>query len=93
MFNTASLISGIVSWACGIAAVEKRGCPWWIFASIASCCGAMLFQLMEVRRRVALSDWSALMDTIDAVVLAAAVLLVGTVALNLTALLRGRKDS
>ena len=59
----------------------------------AACGGALLLQLEEVRRRVVLRDWSALMDTTDAVVHAAVVLLAVTVLLDLLAVLIHRSAS
>lgn len=64
-----------------------------LLGSGAACGGALLLQLEEVRRRVVLRDWSALMDTTDAVVHAAVVLLAVTVLLDLLAVLIHRSAS
>lgn len=50
--------------------------------SISCCMVSLLFELLEVQRRVHLSDWAALDDTINAVVLAAGVMIGVTVVSN-----------
>ena len=49
---------------------------------------SLLLQLFEVKNRVNLGDWSALMDTVHAVTLAAVVMVVVMIVCNVTALLR-----
>jgi len=88
MYNFLSLALGLAAWGFGIAAICKRGCPWWILLSLTACGASLMNQLLEVRRRVDLGDWSALLDTMDTVVFAAGVLLAVTAALNLAAALR-----
>lgn len=91
MYNILSLTLGLAAWGLGIAAICKNGCPWCILFSLTACGASLAGQLLEVRRRVALSDWTALMDTLDAVVFAAGVLLMVTTVLNLAAVLRGQR--
>lgn len=90
MYNILSLTLGLAAWGLGIAAICKKGCPWCVFFSLTACGTSLAGQLLEVRRRVVLSDWSALMDTMDAVVFAAGALLMVTAVLNLAAMLRGK---
>ena len=88
MNNLLSLLLGLAAWGFGLAAVVKPGLRWLSPVSWTACGAALLFQLLEIHRRVELSDWSALLDTMDAVLLAAGVLLAVTILLNLTAFLR-----
>lgn len=87
MYNVLSLALGILTLGFSIHSIRVRFCPTCCILSFTCCCGALLGQLLEVRRRVEISDWSALMDTMDAVIFAAVVLFVLTVLLNLLALL------
>lgn len=61
-------------------------------SSFSFCALALVFQLFEVRRRAADSDWTALMDTIPAVTAAAVMLLAVTLVLNWAALYRARRS-
>lgn len=86
-FNLGSLILGLIAWLLPVCAIGKK----YRFAlccigSISCCAVSLLFQLLEVKNRVGLEDWSALMDTIHAVVLAAFVMLAVTLLSNLVAL-------
>lgn len=88
MNNLLSLLLGLVSWGLGLGAIFKPGLRWLSPASFLACGVSLLLQLAEVRRRVGLQDWAALVDTMDAVLLAAGILLTVTALLNLTAWLR-----
>ena len=89
MFNIASLILGVAAWGLPFLAVKKKDqFGMCCLGSFGCCILSLLFQLFEVKNRVDLSDWSALMDTMHAVVLAAVVLVVVMVVCNLFALLR-----
>lgn len=90
MLNLCSLLLGLVSWGTGAAAMAKPGLRWLSAASFVTCGAALFVQLLEVNRLVEIGDWSALMDTIDAVAAAALILLAVTTALNLIALFRGK---
>jgi len=93
MLNILSFAFGLLSWALGIAAVWKYHNPWLSSASLSVTGLSLLLQLMEVLRRVRLQDWSALMDTMEAVVTAAKLLLIVTLALNILASLRKAKHN
>lgn len=86
--NVLSLLSGILAWVLGLTAIVRRGCRLCSGLSYSCCGSALFFQLLQVQRLAALRDWSALEDTIAAVVFAAGVLLGVTVLLNFLALLR-----
>jgi len=90
MNNLLSLLLGLVSWGLGAAAVIRPGIRWTSAVSLLSCCVSLLLQLAEVHRLTELGDWSALMDTMDAVLAAAILLMAVTVVLNLIALFRAK---
>lgn len=91
MYNILSLTLGLAAWGLGIAAICKKGCPWCLLFSLMACGASLAGQLLEIRRLVGINDWTALMDTLDAVVFAAGVLLMVTAVLNLAAVLRGQR--
>lgn len=91
MYNILSILLGLMALGFATHSFQAKFCPVCCTLSFSFCCGALVCQLLEVRRRVQISDWSALMDTMDAVVFAAAALLAVTLVLNLLALFRKNK--
>lgn len=90
MLNLASLLLGLAAWVLGLmGTIKKHGCRLTL-GSFGCCALALVLELYEVRRRAELSDWAALMDTMPAVTLAASVLLIVTVLLNLLAMRKVR---
>ncbi|MBQ8397328.1 MAG: hypothetical protein IJX53_03895 [Clostridia bacterium] len=91
--NITSLILGLIAWVIPFALLcrRQRAAPAAALASGTACACAMLLQLSEIGHRVAINDYAAIADTIGAVVLAAAVLVAVTVALNAAAFLIRRK--
>lgn len=88
--NLASFILGLVSWIIPAVAIARRkNVP--LGPGMVCCAVALLLQLMEVRNRVNLNDWAALMDTIGAVVFAALVMLGICLILHAVAFFRSRK--
>jgi len=87
-FNSASLILGFAAWVFAIAAIVKRSRYCLSFASLTACTLSLVFQILEINNRVNLGDFSAIMDTIGAVVLASVVMSSVTVIINLAALFR-----
>lgn len=89
MYYLLSLLLGLLSWILGAAAIRK---PFSLLtpASLLFCSLSLLLQLVQARSLVLLGDWSALMDTMDAVVLAATALQTVTAGLNIAAFLRSR---
>lgn len=84
-----SLLLGLAAWVLPFAAVKvKERFFFCSSASLGCCILSLLLQLLEVKNRVNLEDWSALMDTMHAVVLAAVVMIVVMLVCNLFALLR-----
>lgn len=89
MLNVGSLIFGLAAWALPFLSLGKRDrFAFCCLGSFGCCILSLLLQLFEVKNRVNLEDWSALMDTMHAVVLAAVVMIVVMVVCNLIALLR-----
>ena len=88
LLNIGSLILGLAAWLLPLLAIGKRDrFSFCCLGSFGCCILSLLFQLIEIKRRVVLEDWSALMDTMHAVVLAAVVMVVVMVVCNLSALL------
>ena len=79
-----ALLLGVLSWALGGAALfgRGRGLPT---LSLSCCALALLLACVDFVQQVREGDWSALMDTSDATLFAAAVLTVVALILNGTA--------
>ena len=67
MHNLLSFLLGLAAWGFGLAAALKPAGRWLSHASFLACGISLVLQLAEVRRRVGLQDWAALLDTMDAV--------------------------
>ena len=90
MYHLLSLLLGLVSWGLGIRALLHPRQSWCCLLSLLSCSLSLLLQLVQARGLVLLGDWSALMDTMDAVLSAAFLLVAVTAVLNLIALFRAK---
>lgn len=88
LFNSGSFVFGVIAWilpAYNLMRKKKANHKGWVALSITSviaCAVSLLFQLFEVNHRVGKQDWSALMDTSQAVVAVAGLLLAVTILLN-----------
>lgn len=95
-FNLGSLVLGVVSWLIPILAVcrcyKGRKQKSFSIYSFTSCAVALVFQLFEIRHRVNIEDFSAIMDTVGAVCVVAVILVTVTVALNTAAYLCNKGD-
>ncbi len=94
LFNIASLILGIGAWIFAfLAIVSPKAVTSYrnTALSFSTCAFALVFQLFEINRRVSIGDYSAIEDTIKAVVIAAVVLGVVTVVLNMVALVKAMR--
>lgn len=89
MYNLLSLALGLLAWGMGIAAICKKGCPWCVFGSMASCGVSLVLQFYDIARLADIPDFAAIQDTGHALAGAAALLLAVTITLNAAALLRG----
>ena len=88
IFNLGSLILGLAAWGLPFLAIGKKDrFSICCLGSFGCCILSLLLQLFEVKNRVNLEDWSALMDTMHAVVLAAVGMVVVMLVCNLIALL------
>ena len=92
MLNVGSLVLGFAAWLLPVLAIGKRDrFSLCCLGSFGCCILSLLLQLFDVTRRVNLEDWSALMDTMHAVVLAAVIMVAVMVICNLFALLRSTR--
>ena len=90
--NIGSLILGLLAWVLPVAAMGAKKRPMAFCAGSFALCGvSLLLQLVDMRHLCMIGDFSAIDDTIGAVVFAAEVLLTVTGILNAVALLVGRK--
>jgi len=90
--NLASIYLGLLALGMGFAAINQKGAVLPVFLSGAACIGALLGQLLQLRRLVTLRDWAAVEDTVGAIVFAAVFLTLLTVLLNTIALLRRERS-
>lgn len=94
--NTGSLLLGLAAWILAALRIfgkgASRGEPLSLW-SFSACAASLCLQLFEVCCRVALGDWSALLDTVDAVARAAVFLVSVTFLLNLAAMALRSKRS
>ena len=92
-YNIGSLVLGLAAWIFALLAIKNRQNKPAHFLSVSSfsaCALSLLFQIFEVGNRVSKGDLSAVMDTIRAVMIAAALLVLVTVILNLFALTKAK---
>ncbi|MGM0835123.1 MAG: hypothetical protein ACQEV7_03130 [Bacillota bacterium] len=93
LLNLSSLVLGIIAWILPVVTImqseKHRGRNWVAlsFMSFSACAISLCFQIFYNYHLVKIEDWSALMDTTRAVVLAAAVLLLVTIVLNIITLI------
>lgn len=89
IYNIGSIILGIVAWAsAGIAIAKSKRAQTLSAVSFVACIISLFLQFLEVSNRVNLDDYAAIEDTIRAVILAATLLIVVTIILNVVALLK-----
>ena len=94
MLNLGSLVLGIGAWILAVFSLTAPTAPIAHKRSVYSfgfCVISLLFQIMEVRRRVSLGDYAAIADTIPAVLLASTVLATVTFILNLLSYTKSKK--
>ena len=93
-FNIGSLVLGLGAWVLAILAISA---PAAInshrntLLSFGLCVGALVFQMLEISRRVRLGDFAAVDDNIRVVLIASVVLAGVTMALNVGALLKAKE--
>ena len=87
LLNVSSLLLGLAAWGFGIAALRRRKIS---LTSFALCLLALVFQFAELTHRAQIGDVIAILDTVQAVTMAAAVLSAGTLFFNTLAYLRSK---
>ena len=93
LLNLGSLVLGLIAWILPVANLiryKKYDHRKWVtlsIMSISACAISLCFQIFYNYHLVKIEDWSALMDTTDAVAFVAAVLLIVTIILNAITLL------
>lgn len=94
--NVGSLVLGLIAWILPIVAMTKYKNhdkkDWMVLSmmSISACAISLFCQMVYHYYLVKIEDWSALMDTLGAVVFAATVLLSVTILLNVVTLILNR---
>ena len=93
MLNIGSLVFGACAWLfAGFAIATKSFTSHRnTLVSFSLCAISLVFQLFEINRRVLLSDYAAIEDTIRAVLIASAALVIITVILNLIAIVKAKR--
>jgi len=76
LLNLGSFVVGLVAWILPTVNLMRFG----------ACATSLSFQIFYHNHLVTIEDWAALMDTTDAVAFATAVLLIGTILLNVMTL-------
>ena len=95
MLNIGSLALGLGSWILGALAIRGRKTVSVlrnVVFSFVLCAVSLLLQLFEINSRANMGDYSAVSDTIHAILVAAVVLLSVTTALNGIALAKAEKQ-
>ncbi|MCF0147774.1 MAG: hypothetical protein HUJ77_05170 [Clostridium sp.] len=98
LLNPASLILGLISWILPIINITKynksKQRNWTALSviSLSLCSISILFQIIYTNYLINISDWSALMDTTNAVVFASLILIIVTITLNLITLFMYRNE-
>lgn len=87
ILNVSSLLLGLAAWGFGIAALRRGKIS---LTSFALCLTALVFQFAELTHRAQIGDVIAILDTVQAVTMASAVLSAGTLFLNTLAYLRSK---
>jgi len=88
LLNFGSLVLGLIAWilpVMNLMRYNKHEYKNWIalsFISVSACAISLCFQIFYNYHLVKIEDWSALMDTMGAVAIVSAVLLVVTITLN-----------
>lgn len=93
MLNIGSLVLGVGAWGMAVFAITTQKVHIFHRSTVLSfsLCGiSLVFQMLELYRRVCLGDYAAIEDTIRAVLIASMVLVGGTITMNVAALCKGK---
>ena len=88
ILNVSSLLLGLTAWGFAIAGLKRRRMS---LTSFALCLLALVLQFAELTNRAQIGDVSAILDTVRAVTMAAAVLSAGTLFFNTLAYLSSKE--
>ncbi|MDN4492529.1 hypothetical protein QYB95_03165 [Ureibacillus sp. BA0131] len=83
--NVGSLVLGLIAWIFPVVNLSRYHVKNWVTFSVFSmsaCAISLFFQIFYMHHKIKVGDWTALMDTICAVVFASAILLFVTILLN-----------
>lgn len=89
LLNPASFVLGLIAWLLPVVNILRYkklyNKNWYTFsiASMGACAISLYFQILYYYHLIDIKDWSAMMDTIGALVLAASALIGVTVTLNI----------
>lgn len=92
--NVSSIVLGLIAWGLPIYSLMVR--KNWVMLSIlslSSCATALCFQIMSINEWVNVSDWTALLDTMNTLVFISIFLLITTIILNVLTWIIYRKHS
>ncbi|WP_422660560.1 hypothetical protein ACK8P5_08775 [Paenibacillus sp. EC2-1] len=94
--NLVSLVFGIIAWIVPIfnmSRYDERSRNWTTLSmvSISACAISLFFQTLSFYERVKAEDWTALKDTVSVIASVPAILLIGTITLNVITLYVYRK--
>lgn len=98
LLNLGSLLLGLIAWILPVVNLAKRdkteSKTWIVLAltSVTACAISLYMQILYQNHLVRIEDWSALMDTSNAVASVSAILLIGTVSLNAITLVKKFKN-
>ena len=93
LLHLGSLVLGLIAWILPVVNLlqykNRERKNWQVISimSISACAISLCFQTLNNYFLVKMEDWSALMDTMGAVVLASVVLLIVTIVLNVITLI------
>jgi len=89
LLNIGSIVLGLVAWILPVISLMRTTKHWAAFSimSLSACAISLILQLYYNYHLVQIEDWAALMDTTGAVVVAATVLLIFTLLLNVSTLI------
>lgn len=96
MLNIGSLVLGLGSWVFAVVAIiTPRACESHkkTVVSFVLCVISLLCQLIEISNRAGIGDYAAIEDTMRAVLIAAVVMIIITVVLNVVAAIKVEKKT
>lgn len=92
LLSLGSIVLGLIAWIVPCLAMGNsskdavKKCSYSIIISLSACIISICLQFYEINYRVKIHDWSALMDTMGALIWVATILAVSTIILNMIAL-------